>query len=102
MSKLAKGFPVFTDRLNQLLRESGKPAIKFADDLGVSRQSLGYWLKGERVPDLVPFKGICERCNVSADWLLGLSDVRQADPKYDNPRAVHDGIQEIIKHLVNM
>lgn len=71
--------PNFRKRLNQLLVESGNTIVAFADFLGVSRQSLGYYLNGERIPDILIFKQICERCKVSADWLLGLSDVKTPD-----------------------
>jgi len=75
MSKL----PCFRERLNQLLTNSGKTIVAFAEFLGTSRQSLGYYLNGERIPDAVMVKQICERCNVSADWLLGLSDTKKPD-----------------------
>ena len=71
--------PCFRERLNQLLTDSGKTIVAFAEFLGTSRQSLGYYLNGERVPDALMVKQICERCNVSADWLLGLSDVQKCD-----------------------
>ena len=69
--------PIFKERLNQLLIESGKTIVAFAEALGTSRQSLGYYLNGERIPDAKMIRQICERCNVSADWLLGLSDVKK-------------------------
>ena len=62
-----------------LLAESGQTIIAFAKTLGTSRQSLGYYLNGERIPDALMVRQIAERCNVSADWLLGLSDVRTQD-----------------------
>lgn len=71
--------PSFRERLNQLLTESGNTIVAFAEFLGTSRQSLGYYLNGERIPDALMVKQICKRCNVSSDWLLGLSDVKQPD-----------------------
>ena len=69
----------FRERLNQLLTDSGKTIVAFAEFLGTSRQSLGYYLNGERVPDALMVKQFCERCNVSADWLLGLSETKKID-----------------------
>lgn len=75
----------FRERLNELLVEyqSGpeKKSMKdFATEiLHISRQSAGYYLNGERVPDIDTFREICKECNVSADWLLGLSDVRTTE-----------------------
>ena len=71
--------PCFRERLNELLSDSGKTIIAFAEFLGTSRQSLGYYLNGERIPDALMVKQFCERCHVSADWLLGLSDVKTPD-----------------------
>lgn len=45
---------------------------QFADFLGISRQSIGFYEAGGRAPDANTIKLICEKCNVSADWLLGL------------------------------
>lgn len=67
------------ERLYQLHTESGKSVADFAEFLGTSRQSLGYYLNGERTPGPRMMKQICERCNVSSDWLSGLSGVRSPD-----------------------
>lgn len=76
----AKGkMPVFRERLNTLLEDSGETIVGFAKFLGTSRQSLGYYLNGERVPDALMLKQICDRCGVSADWLLGKSEVQKPD-----------------------
>ncbi len=72
--------PVFRERLNQLLRESGGTIVSFAASLGISRQSLGYYLNGERIPDALILRQMAEKCNVSADWLLGLSDAKKNTP----------------------
>lgn len=71
--------PCFRERLNQLFINSGKTIVDFAKTLGTSRQSLGYYLNGERIPDAHMVKQICERCHISADWLLGLSDVKSPE-----------------------
>lgn len=34
---------------------------------------------GERIPDVETLYNIADKCNVSADWLIGLSDVRACD-----------------------
>lgn len=71
--------PDFKTRLNELFIEYCGTAVAFADFLGTSRQTLGYYLNGQRIPDAKTIKKICERCNVSSDWLLGLSDTRKPD-----------------------
>lgn len=49
----------------------------FADLLGMSRATVGFYAAGTRIPDALGVKRIAERCGVSSDWLLGLSDYRQ-------------------------
>ena len=52
---------------------------EFAEFLGMSRQTVGFYINGERIPDILGLRQIAEKCTVSADWLLGLSDIRTAD-----------------------
>ena len=70
-------FPIFAERFNQLRGESS--IIEFAELLGMSRQTVGFYLNGTRIPDALTLRQISEKCSVSADWLLGLSDVREQD-----------------------
>ena len=81
--------PAFKERLNLLLIGTGKTIVAFAEGLGISRQSLGYYLNGDRIPDASILKQIAERCKVSTDWLLGISDVRK-------PNAELRGVSEFI------
>ena len=46
---------------------------EFADKLGMSRATVGFYAAGKRIPDALGVKTIAEKCSVSADWLLGLS-----------------------------
>ena len=71
--------PIFSKRLLEL--KGNRNNIEFAECLGISRQTVGFYLNGERVPDAENIKLIAEKCNVSADWLLGLSDVKRVKPE---------------------
>jgi len=66
-------FPEFQERFNEL-RQSYKSQEKFAEFLGMSRPTVGFYENGTRIPDILTLKNIAKKCNVSADWLLGLSD----------------------------
>ena len=50
---------------------------EFADKLGMSRATVGFYAAGKRIPDALGVKTIAEKCNVSADWLLGLSETKE-------------------------
>lgn len=69
--------PVFRDRLD-ILRGDLSYA-KFADKLGLSRATVGFYLSGERVPDAITLKDIAIKCGVTADWLLGLTEAANVE-----------------------
>ena len=64
-------FPIFRERFLQL--KGDKTTVEFAQNLGMSRATVGFYEAGERIPDALGVEKICRVCNVSADWLLGLS-----------------------------
>lgn len=68
-------FSKFKERLNIL---KGDMTIKaFAEKVGVSLPTAGFYLHGDRLPDALGVHDIASKCEVSADWLLGLSDIKQ-------------------------
>ena len=70
-------FPIFKERFRELQGEMSN--TEFADFLGMSRQTVGFYLNGNRVPDIIGLEQIARKCNVSADWLIGLSNVKSFD-----------------------
>jgi plasmid maintenance system antidote protein VapI len=60
------------DRIDQLKR--GMNTTAFSRFLGVNQKTLDHVLKAERKPSIELVTTICEKCNVSADWLLGLEN----------------------------
>ena len=64
----------FTGRFNQILKENHIKQAKLADDLGVSRQAITNLKNGASLPSLYLLFNICKYLDVSADYLLGLSD----------------------------
>lgn len=70
---------VFRDRFDLLRQERNFSNTEFSKFLDMSRQTVGFYLNGNRVPDALTLIKIAEKCNVSADWLLGLTDIRNPD-----------------------
>lgn len=70
-------FPKFQERLRELQGEMSN--TEFADFLGITRQTIGFYLNGHRIPDILCLAQISRRCNVSADWLIGTSDVKSTN-----------------------
>ena len=69
--------PIFTERFREL--QGDRSNTEFAEFLGISRQTVGFYCNGDRIPDAMTLKQIAEKCKVSADWLLGLSGTRSTD-----------------------
>ena len=90
-SKVKPGrYPEFKERLN-LLALNYKSVTDFADALGLSRQTVGFWLNGDRVPDAESLITTSERMHVSVDWLLGLVGIRNASNDVDE-KAISDSL----------
>lgn len=64
-------FPIFRERLNELLGDMS--ITEFAEKVGISRQTMGFYLNGDRIPDSFTLVQICKACGVSSDWLTGLT-----------------------------
>lgn len=109
-----KRFNILSNRLRKL--RGDKTQIEFAKVVGLSRVTVGYYENGDRIPDSLKLRKIAERCNVSADYLLGLTndprrnsssidelgittdaiDIMKKVKKYD-PSACLDAVTELLK-----
>ena len=70
--------PIFRENLYKLMGDMS--ITEFAGKVGLSRQTMGFYLNGDRIPDAETLVRICEKCNISSDWLLGLSGDRNRQP----------------------
>lgn len=60
------------------LREENKLTVKeFARRVFVNKAIICSWEHGRNLPSYGAIVSICKNMNVSADWLLGLSDKRR-------------------------
>lgn len=76
---------IFKDRMTELYRVSGSPSVtQFAKMIGLKRQTVDKYLNGIQKADLPSIQQICSSMNVSADWLLGLSDVMATSADIQN------------------
>ena len=68
----SNNMPIFAARFAELRGE--RTQAEFAEFLGISRPTVGFYENGERIPDAFVLKQIAERCGVTTDYLVGLSD----------------------------
>lgn len=64
----------FPNRLKTLRETIGVSQETFAKRLGVSRAAIGYYEKGERIPDILFLEAVRELTGCSLNFLLGYSD----------------------------
>lgn len=64
----------FKDRLAQVRESMGMTRSQFALFLQMPANTVYKWEAGNRNPDMFNLMKICTRCDVSADWLLGLKE----------------------------
>lgn len=67
----------FAERFNKLRGDMTQ--AQFAEFLGISRPTIGFYENGTRLPDAFVLKQIAQKCNVSSDYLLGLTDAPTND-----------------------
>ena len=65
---------IFTKRFNEVLKISGKTQVEIARAIHVTKQCVTDYKTGKSVPSLETLYLLCKFLEVSADYLLGLSD----------------------------
>ena len=64
----------FTKRFNEALKACGKTQTEIAKELNVSKQCVNDYKTGKTVPSIQTLYLLCKVLDVSADFLLGISD----------------------------
>lgn len=85
---------IFRSKL--FLRES---AQELAELFNVRRQTIYDWEKGNTFPDIGTLVEISNRCNVSIDYLLGLTEYNSLDGNYQSASRVTGLSEDTIKAL---
>lgn len=77
----------FAKRFNELRGEMSQE--DFAEFVGISRPTVGFYENEKRLPQADILKQIADRCGVSSDWLLGITDFRKQDAYRYNLEDMH-------------
>ena len=64
----------FKERFNDVLKQSGKKQTEIALALNLSKQCVNDYRTGKTLPSIETLYLLCKYLDVSADYLLGLSD----------------------------
>ena len=65
---------IFKKRFNEILKISGKTQVEIAKAVHVTKQCITDDKTGKSVPSIETLYLLCKFLEVSADYLLGLSD----------------------------
>ena len=101
MSKEREQNNVFADRLKELVREKkrdGKGLRDIAKDVGVCPGILSDWQNGNKAPRSDSIVNLARYFDVSADYMLGLTDEKKTRNQPKRQRVLDD---ETMKALAN-
>ncbi|MDI3537685.1 MAG: hypothetical protein PWP30_2167 [Eubacteriaceae bacterium] len=70
---------VFKDRLKELIENSKYNQREVAEEIGISKQTISFYVNGKRLPDIDTVYKLCKFFKISSDYLLGLSDIKSMD-----------------------
>ena len=90
---------VFEKRLKKLREEKKLTQKDIAKYLGVSDRSVGYYENGQRMPPLDILEKIADYFDVSVDYLLGRTDMKNPSTPYKVPN--YD-LDENLEKLINV
>lgn len=88
---------LFSQRLKTLREERGLTMQKLGEEIGTSGVSIGYYERGERVPDIHILAKMCQFFGVTSDYLIGLEDCRTHEAVDINKRL---GLSEQAIHIL--
>ena len=86
---------LFGLRLKTLRLQKDLTQIELAKKLDITRSSVSYYEKNAVYPSIEMLIKICQYFNVSADYLLGLSDIKEFQISHLNDEQV-----EIILNVI--
>ena len=66
---------IFIKRVKEQMQLNRITMYKLAKDLNVNKQTVNFWLNGVNEPKISYLIRLCNYFDVSADYLLGLTEV---------------------------
>ena len=73
-----KAMQTLPNRLKSLRQESGLLQKHIAEQLNITTSAYGYYEQGKRIPDSNTLDKLAQIFNVSTDYILGRTDVKQS------------------------
>lgn len=90
-----KSRQVFAARLKEIRLQEGKSQKEFADIVQSTAATISAYENAAKNPSLEVVINIAEKCNVSIDWLSGLSNQKELNPTVQNYKDIALRILEL-------
>ena len=68
-------------RIKQAMESKNMKQYELAEKTYITQTTISRYITGERTPDAINLKAICEALDVSADWLLEIRGNQQEELK---------------------
>ena len=65
---------IIKSRLKEEIKNSGLTTVEIAKRVGISPEMVTQYVTTKKLPKLDTFARLCKELDVSADYILGLSD----------------------------
>lgn len=90
---------LFAKRLRELRKEKGLSQVELGEVLGYGYTAISSYENGRNEPSFTDLIRICETLDVSADYILGLAEVRKPYAVLDKNDLVrlHNRAAELVK-----
>lgn len=82
----------FSEKIQNLRKESGDSQTSLAEKLSVSRQAISKWERGDSTPDVDKILSVCNYFNVSPDYLLLEGGERDSNTASDTKKSKGFGV----------
>lgn len=89
---------MLSDRLKELRKEQHLSQRSLADKLDISQQSITAWETGRSEPTSGALTKIANFFGVSADYLLGQTDVRKSQKENDKQDPIDKMLDEVMSY----
>lgn len=86
----------FTDRLKMLRKEKDITLDALADELNITKATLSRYENDKRIPNIEYANRIASFFNVSVDYLMGKTDVKEAPKEINEVKDVEEAMQLIL------
>ncbi len=88
---------IFASRLREIRQQTGKTQKEFADMVMSTAATISAYENSTKNPSLDIVMNIAEKCNVSIDWLCGLSEEKGLKPEIKTYKDIAVRILELLE-----